>query len=79
MQMKLVQIPVVGAIGAAIGTMGAEGTVFVIQDFGSRKELPLKKYAFEIIPYMINELLMYATVTIVKRIFAMRIFGLFRR
>ena len=70
-------IPVVGAIGAAIGTIGAEGTVFVIQAFGSRKELPLKKYAFEIIPYMINGLLMYATVTIVKRIFAMSIFGLF--
>ena len=69
-------IPVVGAIGAAIGTIGAEGTVFVIQAFGSRKELPLKKYVLEIIPYMINGLLMYATVTIAKRFFSMSILGL---
>ena len=74
--LNAVLIPSVGAVGAAIGTIGAEGTVFVIQAFESRKELPLKKYMFEIIPYIVNGLIMYATVTVVKNILAMSLLGL---
>ena len=69
-------IPIVGAVGAAIGTIGAEGTVFAVQSFESRKELPLTKYMLEIIPYLVNGLIMYMTVAIAKNILAMSVLSL---
>ena len=46
-------IPHMGALGAAIGTIGAEGTVLILQAIGSKRALPLFKYIKEAFPYLI--------------------------
>lgn len=46
-------IPRYGAIGATIGTIVAECVVCVIQAWVVRKELPLKKYIVNMIPFLI--------------------------
>lgn len=51
-------IPFLGAQGAAIGTVVAEGSVCVIQGFFSRKWLPIWRYIRNAIPYLVYGIIM---------------------
>lgn len=59
-------IPYMGAAGAAIGTIGAEISVFTVQAIGSKKSLPHKKYIGEVLPYVCIGAVMCVLVNIVK-------------
>lgn len=56
---NLIAIPKLGAKGAVIGTVIAEGTVCIIQAVYSRKELPIKHYFFRNIPYCFCGFIMF--------------------
>lgn len=45
-------IPVYGALGAVIGTVGAQFGELAYQVLKTRKELPIKKYILDVIPYI---------------------------
>lgn len=45
-------IPVYGALGAVIGTVGAQFGELAYQALKTRKELPIKKYILDVIPYI---------------------------
>ncbi len=66
MVVNILLIPVVGAIGAAIGTVIAEAFVAIAHSFFVRKELPLFKFLKLAIPYVIIGAIMYGIVTIVS-------------
>lgn len=51
-------IPHYKSIGAAIGTIVAEFLVMFIQVFFIRKELPIKQYIIDIIPFLLKSLIM---------------------
>ncbi|EGP5048089.1 hypothetical protein E4K24_000342 [Enterococcus faecium] len=51
-------IPRCGAMGAAIGTLCAEFTVFLIQNILITRELPLFKYFMGTIPFCVFGLIM---------------------
>lgn len=56
--LNFVLIPIYGAWGAVIGTIGAEVTSCVGQTFVVRKELPIKRYIIDSIPFALNGLIM---------------------
>ncbi len=64
--LNIVLIPKFGAMGSAIGTIGAEGTVFIMQAIGASKDLPLISYAKKCYPYIICGLMMYITVSALR-------------
>ena len=45
-------IPVYGALGAVIGTVGAQFGELAYQALKTRKELPIKKYILDVFPYI---------------------------
>lgn len=45
-------IPIYGALGAVIGTVGAQFGELAYQAFKTRKELPIKKYIMKVLPYI---------------------------
>ena len=45
-------IPVYGALGAVIGTVGAQFGELAYQAIKTRKELPIKKYILNVLPYI---------------------------
>lgn len=55
-------IPQFGAVGAAIGTVIAESTVCGIQMFLVRKDLPIRTYCVQAIPFVVFGLLIYTSV-----------------
>ncbi len=55
-------IPQYGAIGATIGTIAAEGVVCIIQSWVVRKELPLKRYITNAIPFFVIGVIMFLAV-----------------
>lgn len=55
---NLIFIPLYGAIGACIGTIIAETIVTFYQSYVVKKELPLKKYLTNILPYLLKSLVM---------------------
>lgn len=60
--LNFVLIPFLGAIGSAWATVCAEATVLAVQTACVRKELPLRKYLLDAIPYIVIAILEYATV-----------------
>lgn len=56
--MNFIFIPMYGSIGACIGTIAAEFLVMFIQVFFIRKELPIKQYIIDIIPFLLKSLIM---------------------
>lgn len=57
--LNLVFIPNFGAAGAACGTFFAEFSVCFVQAFFIRKELPIKKYVINSVPFLLSGLIMY--------------------
>lgn len=55
-------IPVLGAVGAGIGTLCAEASVCIVQCVFVRKELPIKKYFVDVLPFLFVGFLMYAII-----------------
>lgn len=60
---NLLLIPKYSSIGACIGTIFAELVVMLYQTICIRKELPLKEYIVEIIPFFITSLIMFFSIT----------------
>ncbi len=56
--MNLILIPSNGSIGACIGTITAEFAVMFYQAIAIRKELPIKKYIIQGIPFFIKSVIM---------------------
>ena len=48
-----------GAEGAVIGTIASEGAVCIYQAFKVRHELPVMKYIFQYVKYLIPGVIMY--------------------
>lgn len=51
-------VPKFGAIGACVGTISAEFFVMLYQTIAVRKELPIKKYLINTIPFMMKSIIM---------------------
>lgn len=56
--MNLIFIPRYRAIGACIGTITAEFVVMFYQSWKVKKELPLKKYIIDSVPFLIKSIIM---------------------
>ena len=56
--LNLILIPKFGSIGACYGTIAAEFSVMFYQAFAVRKELPIKDYIINSIPFLIKSLIM---------------------
>lgn len=56
--MNLIFIPKYASIGACFGTIAAELSVMLYQTFAVRKELPIKEYVINSIPFMIKATIM---------------------
>lgn len=52
-------IPKYYAMGAVVGTVCAEATVCLVQTFIVRRELPISKYLFEVLPFGLMGLVMF--------------------
>lgn len=52
-------IPMYGALGAVIGTVGAQLGELIYQVIKTRKELPIKKYVFDVFPYICFGIVMF--------------------
>lgn len=59
---NLILIPKYASNGAAIGTLCAEAAVCIYQIFKVRNQLSIKKYVFNIIPFIIIGLVMYGII-----------------
>lgn len=59
---NLFLIRIFGALGATIGTILAEFTLCFYQCWSIRKEIPVKKYIIEVIPFFIFGLIMFFSV-----------------
>ena len=69
-------IPSMGARGAVVGTIFAEGSVCIYQAIKVSEYLPLKKYIFEFIKYIPAGLVMYATTYYIGIILSYSVFSL---
>lgn len=78
-------IPKYGAIGACFGTILAEFIVVIYQSYAIRKELPLLKYLYDIVPFFIKSLIMlfiiyfinYLNILVVVKIVLQILLGVF--
>lgn len=64
---NLILIPLLGSLGAVIGTLCSEILLMSIQLFYVRKELPLKKYIKNGWIFLIFGIIMYISINIVKQ------------
>lgn len=60
MIINIILIPKLYSIGAAIGTLCAEAAVCFVQCLYVRKELPIKEYILNTLPFVISGITMYA-------------------
>lgn len=65
---NVILIPSIGALGAIIGTIFAEGSVAVYETIKVRKELEIKKYLKQSIIYIIAGAIMFIVVRIIGNI-----------
>lgn len=63
---NFILIPKYQSIGACIGTIIAEFTVMLIQVIAVRRELYIKKYIKNIIPFFVTSLIMYIIISLFK-------------
>ena len=59
---NIIFIPKFASIGACIGTILAELIVIVYQSYVVRKELPIKKYLIDVIPFFVKSVIMFAII-----------------
>ena len=60
-------IPIYQSVGACIGTIAAEFIVMFYQTFIVRKELPIKKYIIESLPFLLKALIMFVLTFIISK------------
>ncbi len=56
--MNFIFIPLYGSIGACFGTIAAEFSVMFYQSWAVRKELPIKEYIANSVPFLIKSIIM---------------------
>lgn len=66
-------IPLFGALGAVIGTVGAQVSAAVYQSVCVRKELPLKRYLYNLVPGFLCGTLMFLLCRLIGNIMGIRI------
>ncbi|MBQ2681365.1 MAG: flippase [Eggerthellaceae bacterium] len=66
---NLALIPRMGALGAAIATVAAEGAVLVAQSWSVRGELPLSRYAKNAVPFLAIGLIMAGVIRLSAGLF----------
>lgn len=74
--LNAIAIPQFGGIGAAVGTVGAYISVFLVQNFASRKQLPHLKYLLYHLPFCIIGLAMFVLVRLAGYVAPVNIVGL---
>lgn len=75
--LNFIFIPVLGGKGAAIGTVGAYTTVFLIQNRLVSEELPICRYLGYYLPYVIFSAIMLITVSFLDGVLPTTILSLF--
>ena len=70
-------IPRYQAVGAAIGTVCAYFSVCLVQTIFAARELPIRKYIINFIPYLIPAIIMFFSVRIIGNILGYRVLTLF--
>lgn len=68
--LNLVFIPRYDSVGAAIGTLCAEISVWAFQCIKIYKDIPIKKYIINVIPYISASMIMYIFTKYVRSIFS---------
>ena len=63
---NIILIPVLQSVGAAIGTILAELFVMIYQLVAIRKKLPIFKYIKDIVPFLINSIIMFFVIGLVN-------------
>lgn len=63
---NILLIPLYGAIGAAIGTLVAEGMVCIYQSYSACKYLEIKKYIEKSIPFLTSGLIMFSILYLIN-------------
>ena len=74
--LNFIFIPIYGAFGAVIGTVGAQFGELAYQTFKIRKELPIKIYLLEIFPYICFGIIMFFTCKKIELIMGVSILSL---
>lgn len=74
--MNLCLIPHLAALGAVIGTICAEFTVAFMQTFFVRKQLPVRQYLFESIPFIAFGFFMFVCVRKIVEYFGVNVLSL---
>lgn len=74
--LNCVFIPELGALGAVIGTVGAQGIAACYQSFKVRKEIPIINYVKGIMGAIITGIIMYVYCRIIGKVFGIAIFTL---
>ena len=59
-------IPVIGVLGAIVGTIASEIIACLLQFMFVRKELPIWKYALELIPFLLLGVLMFVEIQMIN-------------
>lgn len=59
-------IPRLGALGASIATVAAEGAVLLVQALAVKEDLPIKKYAVDALPFVCIGIITYLITRIVS-------------
>lgn len=57
--LNLILIPIYASVGAAVGTLGAEIAVCSYQCIKICKDIPVRKYIFNVVPYIAISIFMY--------------------
>ncbi len=65
---NIILIPIYQGIGAAIGTIGAELSVMMYQTYIVRKELNIKKYMRDWLKFLVNGIIMFVIIILMKNI-----------
>ena len=64
--LNIILIPMCGALGAVIGTVGAQFCELSYQSYKVRKDLSLKKYFFNLVPYIVFGIMMFVICKIIE-------------
>lgn len=68
-----------GGNGAAVSTIGAYLSVFLIQNWSARKDLEIKKYLKFFVPYMVIAIIMFISVRLINHYIIISVWGLIIR
>lgn len=64
--LNIIFIPNYGSIGACFGTLGAEFFVMFYQSFAVRREISIKDYLYNCIPFLVKSIVMFIILVIIN-------------